>query len=46
MQHASDATYRGWLKQKMGVAGGVNAGIDMFMQPSNFEQFEATRPTS
>jgi beta-glucosidase len=24
------------------VAGGVNAGIDMFMQPSNFEQFEAT----
>jgi len=24
------------------VAAGVNAGIDMFMQPSNFEQFEAT----
>jgi len=24
------------------VAAGVNAGIDMFMQPSNFEDFEAT----
>ena len=24
------------------VAAGVNAGIDMFMQPSNFEQFEST----
>jgi beta-glucosidase len=24
------------------VAKGVNAGIDMFMQPQNFEQFEAT----
>src|SRR4051812_6615619 len=24
------------------VAAGVNAGIDMFMQPQNFEQFEAT----
>jgi beta-glucosidase len=24
------------------VAAGVNAGIDMFMQPSNFEEFEAT----
>jgi beta-glucosidase len=24
------------------VAAGVNAGIDMFMQPANFEQFEAT----
>jgi beta-glucosidase len=24
------------------VATGVNAGIDMFMQPSNFERFEAT----
>ena len=24
------------------VAAGVNAGIDMFMQPSNFEQFETT----
>src|SRR3954453_4771050 len=24
------------------VEGGVNAGIDMFMQPSNFEQFEST----
>jgi len=24
------------------VAAGVNAGIDMFMQPDNFEQFEAT----
>src|SRR3954463_11867248 len=27
------------------VAAGVNAGIDMFMQPSNFEQFEATLNT-
>src|SRR4051794_3002771 len=24
------------------VAAGVNAGVDMFMQPSNFEQFEST----
>src|SRR3954469_12303154 len=24
------------------VAAGVNAGVDMFMQPTNFEQFEAT----
>ena len=24
------------------VAVGVNAGVDMFMQPSNFEQFEST----
>ncbi len=24
------------------VEAGVNAGVDMFMQPSNFEQFEAT----
>ncbi|MBO0844544.1 MAG: glycoside hydrolase family 3 protein [Nocardioides sp.] len=27
------------------VAAGVNAGIDMFMQPSNFEQFESTLTT-
>src|SRR3954451_16867224 len=27
------------------VAAGVNAGIDMFMQPSNFEQFESTLAT-
>lgn len=27
------------------VAAGVNAGIDMFMQPSNFEQFESTLET-
>jgi beta-glucosidase len=27
------------------VEAGVNAGIDMFMQPSNFEQFEATLNT-
>src|SRR4051794_4624423 len=27
---------------RMRVAAGVNAGIDMFMQPSNFEDFEAT----
>jgi beta-glucosidase len=27
------------------VAAGVNAGIDMFMQPSNFEMFEATLKT-
>jgi beta-glucosidase len=26
----------------MRVAAGVNAGIDMFMQPSNFEDFEST----
>jgi beta-glucosidase len=26
----------------MRVAAGVNAGIDMFMQPSNFEAFEST----
>ncbi len=27
---------------RMRVARGVNAGIDMFMQPSNFEDFEST----
>jgi beta-glucosidase len=27
---------------RMRVAAGVNAGIDMFMQPSNFEDFEST----
>lgn len=27
---------------RMRVAAGVNAGIDMFMQPSNYEDFEST----
>jgi len=38
IDHINPETYT--FSQK--VEAGVNAGIDMFMQPQNFEQFEAT----
>src|SRR4051794_10369896 len=38
IDHINPETYT--FAQK--VAAGVNAGIDMFMQPQNFEQFETT----
>ena len=38
IDHINPLTYT--FAQK--VEAGVNAGIDMFMQPQNFEQFEAT----
>jgi beta-glucosidase len=38
IDHINPETYT--FAQK--VAAGVNAGIDMFMQPQNFEQFEST----
>jgi beta-glucosidase len=38
IDHINPETYT--FAQK--VAAGVNAGVDMFMQPSNFEQFEST----